>query len=317
MNRWRHVIVLAIVVTVLLLVCTHQNSVPLVPSGSGLSPPHVTSPSSDPTTPLLDNSDYTQRLPQAIIIGVRKGGTRALLDMLALHPSIVSAKAEVHFFDKKDNFQRGVQWYVNAMPSALPHHVVVEKTPAYFVGSIVPYRIYQTCPNVKLLLIVRNPVDRTISDYAQLNTKKRSLKHTRKHSSFEEIVFKNGRVNTNYSPISVSLYDEHFSIWLEYFKLSHILVVDGDALIQDPFTELHRAETFLGLNNYFTETMFYFNETKGFYCWHHHSNESHCLGSSKGREHPQVAQQSINKLKDFFKPHNEQFFSQTGLKFNW
>lgn len=42
--------------------------------------------------------DLVQQLPKAIIIGVRKGGTRALLEMLNLHPAVVKASQEIHFF---------------------------------------------------------------------------------------------------------------------------------------------------------------------------------------------------------------------------
>ncbi len=308
-HRWRLVLTVVIFVVFLLVIIQH-NHLPLL---SSLKYSDLTLHSSITE---LEDTGYKRRLPQAIIIGVRKAGTRALLDMLALHPDVVSAKAEVHYFDKNVNFEHGVQWYINAMPPSLSNQVVIEKTPAYFVGPIVPYRIFKTCPSVKLLLIVRNPVERTVSDYAQLNSKKR-LSRPNKQVSFEKAVFTDGHVNTHYNPISVSMYDEHFSIWLEYFKLSQIHVVDGDALIRHPFTELRRVESFLGLQSYFTEKMFYFNETKGFYCWYRRGNDSYCLGSGKGREHPPVEAQSLSTLQEFFKPHNEQFFSQTGLRFNW
>lgn len=51
----------------------------------------------------------TRRLPSALIIGVKKGGTRALLEFLRLHPDIRAAGSEVHFFDHYYN--RGLQWY--------------------------------------------------------------------------------------------------------------------------------------------------------------------------------------------------------------
>lgn len=50
-----------------------------------------------------------QRLPQAIIIGVKKGGTRALLEFLRTHPDIRAPGPEIHFFDK--NYHRGLGWY--------------------------------------------------------------------------------------------------------------------------------------------------------------------------------------------------------------
>ena len=50
-----------------------------------------------------------KRLPQAIIIGVKKGGTRALLEYLRLHPSIRAPGPETHFFDRY--YDRGLDWY--------------------------------------------------------------------------------------------------------------------------------------------------------------------------------------------------------------
>lgn len=51
----------------------------------------------------------TRRLPQALIIGVKKGGTRALLEFLRLHPDIRALGSEPHFFDR--HYARGLDWY--------------------------------------------------------------------------------------------------------------------------------------------------------------------------------------------------------------
>lgn len=51
----------------------------------------------------------TRRLPQALIIGVKKGGTRALLEFLRLHPDIRALGSEPHFFDRY--YARGLEWY--------------------------------------------------------------------------------------------------------------------------------------------------------------------------------------------------------------
>lgn len=50
-----------------------------------------------------------RRLPQAIIIGVKKGGTRALLEFLRIHPDVRAPGPEVHFFDRY--YDRGLDWY--------------------------------------------------------------------------------------------------------------------------------------------------------------------------------------------------------------
>jgi hypothetical protein len=66
------------------------------------------------TFPLLQyintsNSSLSQRFPDAIIIGVKKCGTRALLEFLKLNPKIKAPGPEVHFFDK--NYDLGYDWY--------------------------------------------------------------------------------------------------------------------------------------------------------------------------------------------------------------
>jgi len=56
-----------------------------------------------------------RRLPQCLIIGVKKGGTGALLEFLNLHPDLRAPWREVHFFDKDYRYKRGLEWYRRLM----------------------------------------------------------------------------------------------------------------------------------------------------------------------------------------------------------
>lgn len=90
------------------------------------------------TPPLLFSNKVhfprtSRHLPQAIIIGVRKCGTRALLEMLFLHPQIQKAAGEVHFFDRDDNYGKGLEWYRRKMPYSFKGQITIEKSPSYFV----------------------------------------------------------------------------------------------------------------------------------------------------------------------------------------
>ena len=279
--------------------------------GSNLSLPH----------PVLRprKRDFARRFPQAIIIGVRKGGTRALIDMLCIHPDIASPRGEVHFFDRIENYNKGVEWYINLMPNTVVNQITIEKSPSYFVTPDTPERISMANRTLKLILIVKNPVDRAISDFAQLDAKRTKKNGSRQ--SFEDLAFlSSGKVNAHYGPIAVSAYDIHMERWLKHFDLKQFIVVNGDALIKDPLPELQKVESFLGVNSYFTEDMFYFNATKGFYCWKKPSKSgvsNFCLGSGKGRGHPTISEEALSKLKAFFKPHNERFYSLVGQNFSW
>lgn len=111
-----------------------------------------------------------RRLPQALIVGVRKCGTRALLEMLFLHPRIQKAAGEVHFFDRDENYARGLDWYRKKMPYSFRGQITIEKSPSYFVTPEVPERVRAMNASIKLMMIVRDPVTRAISDYTQLKS---------------------------------------------------------------------------------------------------------------------------------------------------
>ena len=107
-----------------------------------------------------------KRMRNTIIIGVVKCGTQALLTFLGQHPQTVRNTDinEYHFFNEQ--YTKGLEWYRDRMPYSLPGQVVIERTPAYFNNEYVPKRIFNINPKMKLLLAVRNPVDRAVSAYA-------------------------------------------------------------------------------------------------------------------------------------------------------
>ncbi|XP_070555526.1 heparan sulfate glucosamine 3-O-sulfotransferase 1-like [Ptychodera flava] len=255
-----------------------------------------------------------RRLPQAIIIGVRKCGTRALLAMLKLHPKIQAASAEIHFFDRDENYSRGLDWYRRHMPYSYPDQISMEKSPAYFITDDVPERIYKMDPSVKLLLIVRDPATRVLSDYTQTHTNK--VERKKPHESFEELVLDGSRINTKYKAVRTSMYSKHLVRWYSRFPKQQIHIVDGDKLIRDPVPQLQEVEDFLGLEHKISYSNFYFNETRGFYCMKDERTNK-CLSDSKGRKHPDVEPRVMQKLQEFYQPFNEKFEEMTGKKFDW
>lgn len=117
-----------------------------------------------------DAEKLERRLPKALIIGVKKAGTRALLEFLRLHPDVRATGPETHFFDR--HYNKGIEWYRLQMPLTLPEQITMEKTPSYFVTEEVPARIRNTLPDARLLVVVRDPVTRALSDYAQTASKR-------------------------------------------------------------------------------------------------------------------------------------------------
>ncbi|XP_062382975.1 heparan sulfate glucosamine 3-O-sulfotransferase 3A1 [Sardina pilchardus] len=256
----------------------------------------------------------TKKLPQAIIIGVKKGGTRALLEFLRVHPDIRAVGAEPHFFDR--NYDNGLEWYRELMPKTLEGQITMEKTPSYFVTREAPARISAMSRDTKLIVVVRDPVTRAISDYTQTLSKKPDI------PSFESLTFKNrttGLIDTSWSAVQIGIYAKHLDNWLQYFPMGQILFVSGERLISDPAGELGRVQDFLGLKRIITDKHFYFNQTKGFPCLKkaEGSSKPHCLGKTKGRTHPNIHPEVVQRLREFYRPFNMKFYQMTGRIFGW
>ncbi|XP_073832420.1 heparan sulfate 3-O sulfotransferase-B [Musca autumnalis] len=256
----------------------------------------------------------SRHLPDTLIIGVKKSGTRALLEFIRLHPDVRAAGCEVHFFDR--HYQKGLHWYRHHMPYTIEGQITMEKTPSYFVTKEVPQRVHHMNANTKLLVVVRDPVTRAISDYTQAASKKSDMKR------FEDLAFVNGSyavVDTNWGPVKIGIYSRYLEKWLHYFQLSQLLFISGERLIMDPAYEIGRVQDFLGLKRVVTEKHFYFNATKGFPCLFKSEARStpHCLGKTKGRNHPHIEAAAIERLRDFYRPFNNRFYEMTGINFAW
>ncbi|KAF6094235.1 heparan sulfate-glucosamine 3-sulfotransferase 3B1 [Phyllostomus discolor] len=256
----------------------------------------------------------SKQLPQAIIIGVKKGGTRALLEFLRVHPDVRAVGAEPHFFDR--SYDKGLAWYRDLMPRTLDGQITMEKTPSYFVTREAPARISAMSKDTKLIVVVRDPVTRAISDYTQTLSKRPDI------PTFESLTFKNrttGLIDTSWSAIQIGIYAKHLEHWLHHFPIGQMLFVSGERLISDPAGELGRVQDFLGLKRIITDKHFYFNKTKGFPCLKkaEGSSKPHCLGKTKGRTHPEIDREVVQRLRDFYRPFNLKFYQMTGQDFGW
>ncbi|XP_068764356.1 heparan sulfate glucosamine 3-O-sulfotransferase 2 [Struthio camelus] len=291
---------------------------PAEPPGSAAPPRRPREPSGPPAAPAAaapgPPRPGAKRLPQAIVVGVKKGGTRAVLEFIRVHPDVRALGTEPHFFDR--NYDRGLEWYRSLMPRTLDSQLTVEKTPSYFVTKEAPRRIFNMSRDTKLIVVVRNPVTRAISDYTQTLSKKPDI------PTFEGLSFRNrslGLVDTSWNAIRIGMYAVHLQSWLQYFPLSQIHFVSGEKLITDPAGEMGKVQDFLGIKRVITDKHFYFNKTKGFPCLKKTESGSlpRCLGKSKGRTHVQIDPEVIEQLRDFYRPYNIKFYETVGQDFRW
>jgi hypothetical protein len=121
-------------------------------------------------------------LPDGLIIGVQKAGTTAINQYLRRHPDVGGVAPrpdalqrhlkEVHYFDA--NHQKSVRWYRAQFPKRSEHKFVIEATPGY-IHPRPASRMHALLPEAKLVLSLRDPVDRAYSRYQHLRRDEEDL----------------------------------------------------------------------------------------------------------------------------------------------
>ncbi len=118
------------------------------------------------------NADH-RPLPDFVILGAQKAGTSTLYAQLAAHPQVVPAfRKEVHFFDReKRDPTRYRAHFATARTRARAEHetgapvLTGEATPFYLVHPLVPARMHELLPEARLIVVLRDPVERAVSGY--------------------------------------------------------------------------------------------------------------------------------------------------------
>ncbi|CAB3361920.1 Hypothetical predicted protein [Cloeon dipterum] len=190
-------------------------------------------------------SDAFRRLPDALIVGVKEGGTRELIALLKMHSEIVSPSEKLNFFDDDENYSRGIDWYRSQMPLVRMDQVAVEEAPLYFSSEKAVKRIYSVMPKAKIILVVQDPIKRLILDYE-------NQKLVRAMLALEEAITyqtKDGLilVKSDEPIVRLSQYDDDFLKFTRYFSADRILILSGDRLMHKPWLEMERVQTFLGV----------------------------------------------------------------------
>ncbi|MGF1492953.1 MAG: tetratricopeptide repeat protein [Microcoleaceae cyanobacterium] len=241
--------------------------------------------------------------PDFIIIGTQKGGTTSLYYYLALHPNIMpSLIKEIEFWEKR--FEWGLDWYRANFPPTPADEMILtgEATPSYLDHSDVPERLFQSFPATKLIVLLRNPVDRAISHYYQwidLKWEWRSLemamdlaiaqlenlKYQTKHYAWNQ--------PNNY--IARGLYVIFLQKWLSIFPKEQVLILSSEEFYRDPAVSLSEICRFLRLPEYRLKKYNKYN----------------------ARTYPIAESVVRQKLQDYFEPYNFELEQYLGQKFHW
>jgi Sulfotransferase domain len=211
-------------------------------------------------------------LPDFMIIGAKRGGTTSLYKYLLQHPKVAPlfpARQNIkgtHFFDSE--FHRGVRWYRSHFPTGASSTLrsrggvpalAGEGSPYYLFHPLAAERAAEVAPDAKLIGLLRDPVERTYSQY------KERLRHGSEELSFEQALdAESARLageeeRLRREPTYYSYAHEHQSYiaqgryldmlprWLDRYPSERVLILPSEDLYADPQATVDRVFAFLGL----------------------------------------------------------------------
>lgn len=188
-------------------------------------------------------------LPNAILGGAQKSGTTTLHRLLETHPRIFfpPRPQEIHFFDLEQNFSRGLAWYRRHFRAWNGQPVIAQTSPLYLYEPRAARRIFEALPEVKLIFILRQPVDRAYSHYWH------EVRYGYERLAFEEALaaeparLRGGEeARRHFSYLDRGRYTAQLARYLEFFGPERLAVVLYDQLVKDPSELARRAARFLG-----------------------------------------------------------------------
>ena len=189
--------------------------------------------------------------PDFLIIGAQKCGTTALRHSLSQHPEVFIASCpgpdseEFHFFNHGEVWDRGVEWYQSFFDQ--PDKLQGEKSPHYFDNADAHPRMAEVVPDAKLILMLRNPVQRAYSAWNHYNQQPSvTAKWGWQVQSFEQALDSNAASATNL--VRDGYYLLHLHRLLAWFPREQVHIVVTERLRDDPQREYERVQTFLGLS---------------------------------------------------------------------
>ncbi|MBR9921787.1 MAG: sulfotransferase domain-containing protein [Bacteroidetes bacterium] len=248
-------------------------------------------------------------LPDFLVIGVQKGGTSSLYRYLAQHPDIqMPFRKQLHYFDRYPN--PTAKSYQKAFPlkMSLGNKMTFEATPYYIFHPMVPERVHQLLPEMKLVMMFRDPIDRAYSHYQMkkaqgwesVPTFKEALEleESRLQPELDKMAADPNyysRAHRNFSYRSRGHYAEQLERWLRYFPMEQMLILNSEDFFADPMDALNQVYEFVGLSSFTPPDLKAYNS----------------------REYASLDPEVRAELQAHYRPHNEKLFDLIGRRFDW
>ena len=274
-------------------------------------------------------------LPSFLILGGSRSGNTSLFAYLTEHPNIMPGSLKAFFFFQYFTNNK-TSFYRSQFPIKRKNLITCDSTSSYFVHPLIPARVHKLLPSAKLIVILRNPVERAYSEFHY--TVALGLELT---ENFEDVIkseLKRIEIgnkkpelkieNTNYKHFTFShlrdgLYAQHLERWLKFFSKEQLLVLHTKDLYTNLDQTLAETFEFLNLPKYQIENRIEKNKIDKIRPLAGHEQNVYKNIDSKTRtlfnvqNYPEMKPETRKFLQDFFRPHNEKLFKMIGKRFDW
>ena len=249
--------------------------------------------------------------PSFLIIGGQKCGTTSLYNYLIQHPNHMAAsKKEIHFFST--NYDKGDEWYKSHFPRTKAFGnktdvITGEATPYYIFHPHSPARVSKTLPHVKIIVMLRDPVERAFSHYkhhVKLKVEPLTFANAikaepeRLMGELDKMVQDESYDSYNlqmYSYLARGVYVDQLKRWLDYYPKEQFLILQSEDFFRDPAGTFMKTLQFLGLPEFKLMSYKKFNASQ--------------VSS--------IDQSMREYLTNYFRPYNEDLYELLGSDFDW
>ena len=259
-------------------------------------------------------------LPDFLILGSGACGTTSMLELyLRSHKDILPSKInEIMYFNHKHT--NSVNWYKSLFPSIIikkfrtmcgKKTLTCEASGNYILDPYAPKRIKKIMPDIKFIVMLRNPTDRTLSQYKRrirIKREKRSIEEVFEYelNNFEKEFgdyIKNEESVSFYpftSYLADSRYFQQIDHWFEYFPKEQFLFINSNEYFRNPLQEYNRILKFLDLPSHYPK-----------------------IKGKRGISPPGlfdniiIKSETLDFLNNYFSLWNKKLFNLIGIKFNW
>ena len=259
-------------------------------------------------------------LPNFLIVGAQKSGTTTLYDILDMHPEVnMSIIKETNYFISDKKYIQGLKLYSSFfLKYPLLIKLIAENSPGYMNNLRIPEKIYNDIGDVKIVMILRDPVKRAYSQYWD---NRRHLKETLSESEIINRYLTDKYNSKSRGYFSRGVYIKYIEEYLKYFKRSDIHIMIFEELIDNPKKELKKLYNFLGiddsdkllyLSKYSNSSMIWNNKFYKFFLQNpkynkyinKHLRRIFFFGKKQKYNYPLPSGANLKILQNFYKPWN-------------